>query len=512
MQSTPLNILFSSQAALGRSASTLNQAESAAISKEGEGSFFSTMALAQDNLAQTANKGLLVEDGVAQASIAPAQIQETNQLLDTENVALIDVLIKGPELLNPSDSSPNLLNEDHPELHTEPLLAETKLTFDSQDELDLARVNIAQSTIPETSIVPPKEQLIRSDKSIGIEQAQALLTETLVPAPRSEQSTVSIHFISMSQDVEISNGLDAPVTEEISTVLRPDARVQKSAIPSSHSELALAVQAHNSKLSLVTESDGHIREQRVSVSTPVAPSAEHLKLGAENILATKPNFNPSASNPQVMPAGASLQPVLIAETNLNDNMLEFSVEHLDKTADQNAHKLDIKSSQMSTFLHSNPVSPLSRSLNPAPQYSVEMHFSNQNWPQAMAEKSAQLVAQKISTAEIQLDPPELGPLQIRVQVHNDQASVNFVAASLHVKEALDLSMLRLRDMLQEQGIELVDSGVSDQPAQGQSQSGERSQARDDFALEGEDSSNTELADGTDKQLNIVIPWGIDYFA
>lgn len=93
---------------------------------------------------------------------------------------------------------------------------------------------------------------------------------------------------------------------------------------------------------------------------------------------------------------------------------------------------------------------------------VQVAFGHAQWSSALAERTAWLASQQIHSAELQLDPPELGPLQVRISVNQDQAAVSFVSANPQVREALDQSMMRLRELLQEQGMQLVDAGVSDQ--------------------------------------------------
>ncbi|WP_339142312.1 flagellar hook-length control protein FliK [Pseudoalteromonas galatheae] len=65
-------------------------------------------------------------------------------------------------------------------------------------------------------------------------------------------------------------------------------------------------------------------------------------------------------------------------------------------------------------------------------------------------------------AEIRLDPPELGAMQIRIKSDAEQAQVNIVVQNQQAKELLEQSMPRLREMLAEQGIELGDSHISHQ--------------------------------------------------
>lgn len=79
--------------------------------------------------------------------------------------------------------------------------------------------------------------------------------------------------------------------------------------------------------------------------------------------------------------------------------------------------------------------------------------------QQLNEKIRWMVNARNTMAEIRLDPPEMGSMQVRVNVSGDAASVSFVVQSQQAKEALADAMPKLRDMLSEQGIELGDAQV-----------------------------------------------------
>ncbi|WP_334018906.1 flagellar hook-length control protein FliK [Alteromonas sp. S015] len=79
--------------------------------------------------------------------------------------------------------------------------------------------------------------------------------------------------------------------------------------------------------------------------------------------------------------------------------------------------------------------------------------------QQLNEKIRWMVNARNTMAEIRLDPPELGSMQVRVNVVGDAASVSFVVQSQQAKDALADSMPKLREMLSEQGIELGDAQV-----------------------------------------------------
>ena len=84
---------------------------------------------------------------------------------------------------------------------------------------------------------------------------------------------------------------------------------------------------------------------------------------------------------------------------------------------------------------------------------VNIHKSDGQ--QQLSEKIRWMVNARNTMAEIRLDPPELGSMQVRVNVAGDAASVSFVVQSQQAKDALADAMPKLRDMLSEQGIESI---------------------------------------------------------
>lgn len=95
--------------------------------------------------------------------------------------------------------------------------------------------------------------------------------------------------------------------------------------------------------------------------------------------------------------------------------------------------------------------------------SVELPVSHAEWGDKLVGKLAWLTSQKMSMAEIHLTPPDMGPLEVRVQVQNDQANVTIHAANPAVRDQLELHSHRLRDMLNGQGLDLQNFDVSDAP-------------------------------------------------
>lgn len=83
-----------------------------------------------------------------------------------------------------------------------------------------------------------------------------------------------------------------------------------------------------------------------------------------------------------------------------------------------------------------------------------------DWNQALGQKVVWMVQGVQQTATLTLNPPDLGPMQVTVNVQHNQATANFTAPQPEVRHALEAAMPRLREMLNEAGIQLGQSSVS----------------------------------------------------
>ncbi|MBT9540499.1 flagellar hook-length control protein FliK [Thiobacillus sp.] len=89
------------------------------------------------------------------------------------------------------------------------------------------------------------------------------------------------------------------------------------------------------------------------------------------------------------------------------------------------------------------------------------------WSQALGEKIVWMAAGAQQTASLTLNPPNLGPLQVVINVNNDQATASFFAAQPEVRQALEAALPRLREMMNESGIQLGQATVSAEQQQQQ---------------------------------------------
>ena len=90
---------------------------------------------------------------------------------------------------------------------------------------------------------------------------------------------------------------------------------------------------------------------------------------------------------------------------------------------------------------------------------VPQPVSDPAWGAAIGERLLWMARGDHQQAEIRISPPNLGPLEIRLNLNHDQASVSFVSHHALVRDALEAAIPRLREMLAEQQINLVQADV-----------------------------------------------------
>lgn len=85
--------------------------------------------------------------------------------------------------------------------------------------------------------------------------------------------------------------------------------------------------------------------------------------------------------------------------------------------------------------------------------------------EAVLDRVMWMSSQNLKTAHIQLDPAELGRLDVRVNVSGEQTHVIFSSAHANVRDALESQMQRLRELFTQQGLGQPNVDVSDRSPQ-----------------------------------------------
>jgi flagellar hook-length control protein FliK len=145
---------------------------------------------------------------------------------------------------------------------------------------------------------------------------------------------------------------------------------------------------------------------------------------------------------------------------------------------------------------------------------IPQPVASKDWAEAVGQRLLWMVQGDQQFARLSLNPPNLGPLEVRVSLQQDQASVVFVAPHAATREALEAALPRLREMLDQNALQLVRADVSD-PGTGRGGHSDGADGDDNAAWPGSVSGQDGSDDGAITAQSTPIRGGnrlVDLFA
>lgn len=120
---------------------------------------------------------------------------------------------------------------------------------------------------------------------------------------------------------------------------------------------------------------------------------------------------------------------------------------------------------------------------------IHTPVGQREWAGELGQRLMMMVSSKLKSAEIHLNPKDLGPVEVRIRMHEDKAHVVFTSQVAQTREALEQSVPRLREMLDQNGVGLGSVDVQDH--------GARHSHHQQEASDGSRGRNGATADGAD---------------
>ncbi len=111
------------------------------------------------------------------------------------------------------------------------------------------------------------------------------------------------------------------------------------------------------------------------------------------------------------------------------------------------------------------------------------------WSEALSQRVVWMAGQQMQSASFHVEPPQLGPIEVRLSISNDQANLLFTAPHGVARDAIQASLPKLQEMLAESGLTLGNVSVGSQTPQGQPDPGNHAQR---FASDNDRSFGTAL--------------------
>jgi flagellar hook-length control protein FliK len=182
-------------------------------------------------------------------------------------------------------------------------------------------------------------------------------------------------------------------------------------------------------------------------------------------------MNPAAQNAAQNPGQSMLANRLLEEMQPVDEALPESLElQLESLSAKGLEALKESSAQTPPENFVSKLNALTQAMGQQQSVSARtpvipgqpVPMQQGGWSEAVVDRVMLMSSQNLRSAEIQLDPAELGRLEVRISVNQEQTQVTFASPNAGVREALDAQMHRLREMFAQQGMNLLDVNVSDQ--------------------------------------------------
>ncbi|WP_372766046.1 flagellar hook-length control protein FliK [Pseudoalteromonas sp.] len=305
---------------------------------------------------------------------------------------------------------------------------------------------------------------------------------------------------------------------KVATISRPDMQMlhQVSQVESvvsqtitdetnqAQEELQKTTDTLNQQLSSTSQSAAMNQEvmQKQHMRNDLNKVVKHTIVEGENI---QPDYEFNLANEEHEQPLSFSKLLNSLKNNANTPVLSQLVAQIQSSQFQQAELRDVN--QQHIALQTAQVMQNTKQTHASAEQALQqpVNIAQSDAAKALFNKANMLLNLNLKEAEIRLDPPELGSMQIRIRSDAEQAQINFVVQSQQAKEMLEHSMGRLREMLAEQGINLGESNVSEQ---GQSEQQTAEHSGSSQANEGNVESNGDVSEQiVSKQKN-----GIDFYA
>lgn len=100
---------------------------------------------------------------------------------------------------------------------------------------------------------------------------------------------------------------------------------------------------------------------------------------------------------------------------------------------------------------------------PAEIPQITAPLGSSSWADEFSQKIVWMSTQQNQIAELHLNPPDLGPLNVLLKISDNQLTAQFTSPHSAVRDAVENALPKLRDILADSGIKLGNATVSDQP-------------------------------------------------
>ena len=96
-----------------------------------------------------------------------------------------------------------------------------------------------------------------------------------------------------------------------------------------------------------------------------------------------------------------------------------------------------------------------------PVLALQPSMQSEAWGKVLSNRVVWMAREGVQQAELRLNPANLGPVEVKLHMSNEQANVTFLAQNAATRDALEQALPKLRESFQENGMELAHADVSE---------------------------------------------------
>ncbi|HEC59611.1 hypothetical protein LCGC14_1169640 [marine sediment metagenome] len=254
------------------------------------------------------------------------------------------------------------------------------------------------------------------------------------------------------QTALLLNGQEQTTTVEKNVV---ENKTEKSKLVA---DIALLNKTDNAKIEVQAESEteGETTENKQALRSDIL-----------NALLKKPKAEgeKQVATEQKIATNLSLIPTRKAESNDEQQVIAL------------ANNLKLKGSlsatgtlERSTVVTTSPLTPSSSlatnnvaattAATGQPTLNLQPALQSEAWGRVLSSRVIWMAREGVQQASLKLNPANMGPVEVKLHMHNDQANISFIAHHAATRDALEQALPRLRESFQENGMELTHADVS----------------------------------------------------
>jgi len=116
-------------------------------------------------------------------------------------------------------------------------------------------------------------------------------------------------------------------------------------------------------------------------------------------------------------------------------------------------------------------SMLTNNISTGTSPTINTPLGNNGWADEFSQKISWISTKQNQVAELHLNPPNLGPLDVVLKISDNQATILFTSPHGAVRDAVENALPKLREILADNGIMLGNTTISDQSPRDRSSDG-----------------------------------------